>query len=211
MKGLPAAFLVDDHAVSRAGLRALLEQHSVCRILGESGTVREAQTRLRLIRLDLLVTDITIGKENGLDLVRAVRADRPELRVVVLTMHRDWALLEEALAAGVQGFFLKDGRADELLDGLRRVLRGETVFPASAEGLVRRLEASAPQTELLRRLSERELEVLRAIARGLMNKEIAAELGVSIRTIETHRSNIMEKLQVDGPIELGRLLGRLQL
>lgn len=190
--------LVDDHAVVRQGLRSVLEREPDLRVVGEAGSAVEAlqvidRHRPRVVVLDLKLSPA--GDTEGLDVCSAVRAQFPEVAVLVLTTLLDEHLVMDAIHRGARGYVVKDVDASELVRGIRAVARDESAFdPRSAAAMVRGLSAPAASEE--RRLTERELEVLRLLAQGLSNRQIGARLFVSDTTVKFHVGNVMRKLGV---------------
>lgn len=201
--------LADDHAVVRAGLRALLTAESDLSIVGEAGTGEEALRLCAASRPDVLLLDITMPGNEHLAVVRAVVERVPETRVLLLTMHQDPTLLREALRLGAAGYVLKRSAESSLLAAIRSVAAGDLyIDPTMAASVVQRqggpgLGARAPQA-LPHGLMSREVEVLKLAAQGYGNKEIAARLFISVKTVETHRLNINEKLGIRSRVELIR-------
>ncbi|MBX6772863.1 MAG: response regulator transcription factor [Chloroflexi bacterium] len=196
--------IVDDHAVVRAGIRALLNDVPDFTVVGEAATAREARELTRLLRPDFVLLDITLPDGSGLDLIPALVAAVPGIRIIVLTMHEGEEYFFQALRAGAAGYVVKSGDAEHILAALRAVLEGGVyLYPTLARTLVgRHLQEQggrAPPD-----LSPREQEVLRLIAEGLSNKEIAARLSISVTTAQTHRNRIMEKLGLHTAVELVR-------
>ncbi len=194
-------FIVDDHPTFRAGLRVSLEEDPTLVVVGDAGNPESARARLRLDRVDLLTLDITMARGDSLGFIRDFKKDRPDLRILMITMHRDWSYVKLAAEAGADGYVLKDSDPEILRAAAREVLAGRTVFPPD----VFASPAAEPPHEGLQLLSEREREVLRLVGRGLRNQEIAQELGLSVRTVETHRSNMLSKLGLRGAMDLVRL------
>lgn len=201
--------LADDHAVVRAGLRALLAAESDLSIVGEAGTGDEALRLCAALRPDVLLLDITMPGNEHLAVVRAVAEGVPETRVLLLTMHQDPTLLREALRLGAAGYVLKRSAESGLLAAIRTVAAGDLyIDPTMAASVVQRKGGAGPGArvpqELPHGLTGRELEVLKLAAQGYGNKEIAARLFISVKTVETHRLNINEKLGIRSRVELIR-------
>lgn len=187
--------LADDHALVRAGIRSLLERLPGVVVVGEAGSGDECRALVRRDTPDLVVMDIAMGGGNGLEAAAALRRDHPGVRVLLLSMHADRAYVEEALAAGVAGYLLKDAAAVELDLALNAVRKGEMYLsPAVSKVLV---EARSSGGELrAHELSPRQREVLRLLAAGQSAKEIAYSLGLSVKTVETHRAALMKRLDI---------------
>jgi DNA-binding NarL/FixJ family response regulator len=186
--------LADDHEVVRTGLRALIDSSPGMSVVGEARDGAEAVARARELSPDVLVIDVSMPVLDGAGATERIARECPEVRVLALTMHEDRAHLTRLLQAGAAGYVLKRAAADELVRAIRTVAGGGTyVDPVLAGSLLRGARGpgprSAPET-----LSEREEEVLRRIAWGESNKEIARQLGISVKTVETYKARVSEKL-----------------
>lgn len=192
--------LADDHALVRQGLRSLLDLTPDLRVVGEAADGEEALTRVAELDPDVVLMDVRMPRMTGLEALRALRRDNPHRRVVLLTTFDEDAAIIEALRAGVQGFLLKDVSLEELSDAIRRVHAGQTLLPPGVAERVARgvaeLPRDFPHAELPEGLTRRELEVLRLIARGLSNREIAEALGTAEGTVKNQTSSILSKLGV---------------
>ncbi len=196
--------LVDDHTIVREGLRRVLESAGECWAVTEEGSGFQALDRLRHESFELLIADITMPGMSGLELLRRVRAEFPRLPVLMLTMHAEEEYALRAFQAGANGYVTKDCGASELMLAVRKAADGGAyVTPAMAERVVRQLNGTL---ELPRhaRLTERELEVLRRIVSGQRPADIAQALHLSVKTISTHKTRIMERLQLDSTAALVR-------
>jgi DNA-binding NarL/FixJ family response regulator len=205
--------LADDHTLFRQGIRAILERIGGVEVVAETGDGREAVALADRLRPDVLLLDITMPSLNGLEAASRVAKSSPRTRVMILSMHAGEAYLAKALAAGVAGYLLKDAAADELEAALRAVGRGETYLsPAVSRHVVDGfLGRTSPQGDPLAVLSSRQREILQLIAEGKNTKEIAAALGVSPKTVETHRSLLMDRLGIHDLAGLVRLAIRTGL
>lgn len=184
--------LADDHVVVRHGLRLVLEAEDDLEVIAEAGTVEETVRKVRAIRPDVLILDLNLGDESSLPSIPTIRADSPGTQIVVLTMQNEPAFAREALQSGAAGYVLKEAADDELVDAVRAAARGETYLnPRLGARLA--AEPAAPDGPA-DDLTEREREVLRLIALGNTNTEIAEQLFLSVRTVETHRAHIQRKL-----------------
>lgn len=198
VQGKVRVLLAEDHTLVRSGFRALLEQMTDVIVVGEAGDGREALARVAELQPDIVLMDIAMAGLNGLEATARIVRDHPGTRVVMLSMHADQEYVAQALRAGAAGYLLKDVDAEELERALHAVLRDEIYLcPAISrqviEDYVHRMdEVPTP----LERLTPRQREVLQLIAEGRTTQEIAAILGVSVKTVQTHRLDIMERLQI---------------
>jgi DNA-binding NarL/FixJ family response regulator len=199
--------MVDDHPVVLAGLNALVEADPDFEVVGKA---RDGRTALRLARQllpDVVVLDISMPEMNGIEVATALLAERPECRVLVLTVHEDRAYLRQLVEAGVSGYLLKRSASEELIRALHAVVSGGMYLdPAIAGKVVGRTAKGAvhPQLGQAAELSERETDVLRLVAGGHSNKEISARLNISVKTVETYKARAMEKLGYRSRVELVR-------
>ena len=197
--------LCDDHAVVRSGLRRILDAEDDLDVVGEAGSVKEAVDLAEACLVDVFVMDLGLPDGSGIDATAAVVRISPATRVLVLTGHDDIAYLRRAFEAGAAGYLIKDAADIELVQAVRLVASGKQyVHPTLGAAL---LAPDAPPARLGGpggELSDRELEVLRMMALGLTNAEIGQRLYVSVRTVETHRSHIHQKLNVRNRAELVR-------
>jgi len=186
--------------VVRHGLRMLLESEPDFEVVGEAGDLDETRRYVLMRQPDVLILDLTMPDGTSIDLIPQLRERSPQTRIVVLTMHEEPAFARSALAAGALGYVLKEAADEELIDAVRRAAANERYLNPR---LGARL-ASEPASGLPGGLSEREVEVLRLIALGHTNSEIAAKLFLSVRTVETHRAHIQQKLRLSTRSELVR-------
>jgi two-component system, NarL family, response regulator NreC len=195
---------VDDHAVVRSGLRLVLEAEDDLEPVGEAGTAREAIFEARSTKPDVILLDIVMPEQSGLEAIPTLLHEHPDVKILVLSMQDDPQYVREAFAAGASGYVLKEAADNEVVAAVREVAGGgRYVHPELGARLV------AAETEELKRaeedpLSEREGEVLRLLALGHTNQEIAKRLFISVRTAETHRAHIMQKLRLSSRAELVR-------
>lgn len=194
--------VADDHPVVRHGLRALLESNTEWKVVAEAGNGREAVAKVRELRPDLAILDISMPLLNGLDAAREIATHTPKTRVLILSMHDSEEVIRRAVESGAQGFVRKSEAESELLAAVRAVLNDNLFFPSVA-GAALRTRGGDPSISRSR-LTAREREILQLIAEGNSNKEVAAVLGVSPRTIENHRASIMHKLRLKSLSELVR-------
>jgi DNA-binding NarL/FixJ family response regulator len=197
-----SVFIVDDHPIFREGLRSVIQREPTLELAGEAGDGAEALTTIRDAAPDVVTVDIEIPGQDGLDLARELRRLRPTPAVIVLTMHREESLVNAALDAGVAGYVLKDNATAEIVSALRVVGSGEVYLSPSISGVLvrrhQRREATANRFPALTQLTAMERRVLKLTAEGMSCREIAAELFISHRTVETHRHNAARKLDLRG-------------
>jgi len=196
--------IVDDHAVVRSGLRLLIDAEEDMETVGEAGTVRDAIFEARSAKPDLILMDVVMPGESGLEGVPKLLHEHPDVRVLVLSMQDDPRYLREAFAAGASGYVLKEAADAEVVTAIREVAGGgRYVHPELGARLIA-AEAEAVRQAEQDPLSEREHEVLRLLALGFTNQEIAKQLFISVRTAETHRAHVMQKLRLQSRAELVR-------
>ncbi len=199
--------LADDHAVLRTGLRLLINNQPAMSVVGEAGSGTEAVTSAREHQPDIILLDLNMPGMDGLTAIPLLRKESPQSRILILTMHDDVNYLQEALRAGASGYILKKAVDSELLMAIQTVMRGETyVHSAMSEKLLQMIDtqsvAAKTQTNPWESLSERERDVLRLVALGYTNAEIAGELFLSVKTVETYRTRGMEKLNLQTRAQL---------
>ncbi len=199
--------LADDHAVLREGLRLLLDGQPDMEVVGEAGDGHAAWHLALQLRPDIVVMDLALPGMDGVEATRRLKGERPDVKILVLTMHQDAGLLQRALRAGAAGFVLKRSAAHALTHAIRAIAQGELYLdPLLAEGAAARLirEPGLKGLEPRDNLSEREQEVLHLVAAGHTNKEIAAQLGLSAKTVETYKARLMSKLGLHTRAEIVR-------
>ena len=198
--------LADDHAVVRSGLRALLSGEPDVQVVGEASTGREAVAKAEALRPDVAVMDISMPDMDGLEATRAIRQRGLPTQVVVLTVHADDEYLLRALDAGACGYVVKSASDTDLLQAIRLAAQGQVfLYPSAVRRVLSHYVQSRGQRKRLpEQLSGREQEVLRLTAAGYTNQEIAQELGISPKTVDTYRQRIMEKLGLERRSELVR-------
>jgi two-component system, NarL family, response regulator NreC len=196
--------VVDDHAVVRSGLRRLIDEESDMRTVGEAGNVRDAIFEARSTKPDLVLMDVVMPGESGLEGLPKLLHEQPEVKVLVLSMQDDPRYVREAFAAGASGYVLKEAADNEVVNAIREVAAGgRYVHPELGARLIA-AEAEAVRQAQEDPLSDREREVLRLLALGYTNQEIAKQLFISVRTAETHRAHVMQKLRLASRAELVR-------
>jgi two-component system, NarL family, response regulator NreC len=197
--------LVDDHAVVRSGLRLLLDAQDDIETVGEAGDAREAVFELRSGEPDVVVMDIGLGGgKNGIEATPDLLKEAPAVKVLMLSMQDDPRYVREAFAAGASGYVLKEAADNELVKAVREVAAGGRYVDPALGARIATADAEAARTAEADPLSDREREVLRLLALGHTNQEIAKTLFISVRTAETHRAHIMQKLRLATRAELVR-------
>jgi two-component system response regulator NreC len=190
--------LADDHAVVRSGLRMLLDNESDFEVVAEAANIEDARRYVRGHHPKVLVLDLNMPGGSTLEAIPTIREEFPDTHIVVLTMQKEPAFAREALSAGALGYVLKEAADDELVEAVRRAAVGESYLnPALGARMAAEPPPGPPDD-----LSEREVEVLRLIALGHTNAEIGEQLYLSVRTVETHRSHIQQKLRLSSRAEL---------
>ena len=200
--------LAEDHTVVREGLRALLAMDSGIEVIAEAQSGREAVEKAKMLRPDVVVMDIAMPLLNGVEATRQIRQALPATKVLILSAHGDDEYVEQVMSLGASGYLVKQSSANLLAQAVRDVHKGKTVFsPSIAKRMRTRYEGGvrrgAPVPRAVR-LTSREVEVLQLVAEGKANKQIAAELGISIKTVEKHRQHVMAKLDLHDTAGLTR-------
>jgi DNA-binding NarL/FixJ family response regulator len=201
--------IADDHDIVREGLKTLLAARPEFHVCGEAATGREAVAQALKLKPQVVVLDFSMPELNGLDATRQIRKARPETEVLMLTMHESETLAAEVLQAGVRGFLVKTHTKSQLIPAVLALAQHQPFFhgPISArvlEGFLNPTQHAAKSDPLADRLSPREREVVQLIAEGRTNKDIARELGLSVKTADAHRTNVMRKLDLHSVSELVR-------
>ena len=197
--------LADDHEILRAGLRSLITQESFLKVVGEAGDGEELLRQLGRVKCDLIVMDLSMPHMDGLAAIKDIRQKFPKIRILVLTMQKDHEHFKYAMGYGASGYLLKDDAYEQLVLAIKMILKGKkfispSVASLETERFVRSLEETdVPSLEIL---SKRETEILKLVAGGLANKIIALKLKISIRTVETHRANLTNKLGIKNTANL---------
>ncbi len=197
--------VVDDHSIVRHGLEKLFNAEPDLRITGEAESSDDALQLIDRQDFDFITVDIGLKKGSGLDLIRHIRARNEDVPILVLSMHQEAYYAERVLRAGAQGYLSKQGDPAAIVPAIRRILGGELyVSPALADDMVRRTIEGGEGRKPVEDLSDRETEVVRFIGRGLSTREIAEELSLSVKTIESYRANVKRKLGLQSGAELAR-------
>ena len=200
-------FLADDHVVLREGLRSLVNAQSDMMVVGEAGNGRAALQQVRELQPDVVIMDVSMPELNGIQVTERLKRAYEKIMVLILTAHDDSGYLRQLLEVGASGYVLKKAAADDLIKAIRVVSAGGVYLDPSLAGKVvggylgkRGLRNNPAGNEI----SEREAEVLRLVAWGYTNKEVAGYLGISVKTVETHKANLMQKLDLKSRVEIVR-------
>lgn len=207
--------VADDHTIVREGIRQVLDGTEGITVVGEAANGPEAFERAQELVPDVVVLDVSMPGESGLDVAKRLKRALPATRVLMLSVYDNTEFVLEAVRAGADGYLLKDSTPSELRAAIRKVIAGESAFSAAAarqlSTALREEEANRERAERVASLTARELDVLRHVVAGRTNKETASELGISHRTVETHRENVLKKLGVRSVAELTRLALEMHL
>ena len=198
--------IVDDHRILRAGLKTLFNTDQNLMVVGEASSSEEAISLAMESKPDVILMDISMPDSNTLEATQRIVKELPDTHILVLTMHEDSTLLQAYLEAGAAGYIIKRAAESELIDAIYAVWRGIVyIHPSLIQFLTEPgQQAAPPSPDDSEKLTSREKEVLRLVARGHTNRKIAAMLNISTRTVETHRANIMEKINLHSIIDLAR-------
>jgi|JI10StandDraft_1071094.scaffolds.fasta_scaffold258881_2 DNA-binding NarL/FixJ family response regulator len=189
--------LADDHTLVRAGIRRIVESQSGYIVVGEAADGDEAADVIRRVPADLMILDLKMSGRDGIEVLRVAREEVPNLKVIVLTMHAGREYVARTLEEGASGYLLKDSAVQDLAAAMSTVSNGGRYFsPAIQAQMAEILQGGREESTDVSSLTEREREVLSMLARGLTTKEIATSLGIGTRTVETHRANLMRKLNL---------------
>jgi len=193
---------VDDHTIVRDGLRALLSAEAGFEVIGEANSGRQAVTLVEQLRPDVVIMDLAMPLLNGMEATRQITAALPSAKVIILSSYSDDSHLQQALARGAGGYVLKQAAASEVVRAVQEVHAGNAYFSPLIARRVQQLEATmsaadgAPRPQTDKALTRREAEVLQLIAEGYLSKQIAGELNLSVKTVEKHRTSLMNKLDL---------------
>jgi DNA-binding NarL/FixJ family response regulator len=210
-------FIIDDHPLFREGLKAIIRRDARFEVIGEAGNGRKGFRMVKKLRPDLILMDISLPDQNGIELTREISSLLPDSRILIVSMHSKINYIAEAFQAGATGYIVKESAAERIMKGLEYVLRGDYFLDSSvSQQVVKKLMASPAKDEKISdagygKLSPREQEVLRLLAEGLSRKEIAKRLFISPKTVENHRTNIMNKLGLHSNMDLIRYSAKLGL
>lgn len=201
--------LADDHALIRSGIATLLQANKDFVIVGEATDGEEAIQKTKELSPDIVIIDLSMPKLSGIEATAIIKKKYPSTSVLVLTMHENEEYVYQILKSGAGGYVLKSAGKEELSAAIRAVVKGEKFFSPRvsqlmAEGYIRRMEGQEKSTTTEVPLTKREIEILALVAKGLTNQQIASQLFISPRTVDTHRTNIMQKLDIHDVVNLVR-------
>jgi DNA-binding NarL/FixJ family response regulator len=209
--------IVDDHPLFREGLKALIGRSDRFRVCGEAGSAQEALSKVKDVRPDIMLVDITMPGKSGIAFIRELRQIMPDIQFIIVSMHANADYIVEAFQAGATGYMVKDSASEGLLRGLDTVARGQIFLDSALSGeVVEKLLKSrngrqGAADDPYKLLTPREQEVMRLLAEGLVTREVAERLYISPKTVENHRANIMKKLGLQSTVELVRYAAKLGL
>jgi DNA-binding NarL/FixJ family response regulator len=197
--------IVDDHPIVRQGLRRVMENEDDLTVCGEAETARDARTAIKELSPDVMIADISLKQGDGIELVRDVRAHYPQLPILVLSMHDETIYAERMLSAGANGYIMKQAASEQFLISLRRVLDGNIyVSETVGNNMIQKFASGGAHVSAnpIDRLSNRELQILHMIGKGMSTRETAHSLNLSIKTVESHRQRIKRKLNLNTGTQL---------
>ncbi len=217
MNSQKSILIIDDHPLFREGLKSIISRNPRLTILGESGTAAEGLRMVKEYQPDLAIVDISLPDKNGILLARELRTLTENTKILIISMHAGIHYIVEAFQAGARGYVTKESAHDRLLQGIEAVLEGEYFLDSSVSHEVVKALVDQPVREARTsdqaygRLTTREQEIMRLLAEGFKSREIAEMLCISPKTVENHRANIMQKLELHSTLELVRYAARLGL
>jgi DNA-binding NarL/FixJ family response regulator len=208
--------IVDDHDLMRRGIKALLQSHAGWEVVGEAHTGREAVTKAEELKPDVVILDISMPDLNGIEAARRIRKSAPNTEVLILSVHYSDQLIRDILEAGVRGYIVKSDSDRALVIAVETLANHKPFFtPRATEVILGNFNGARPGNDLPEsvrdRLTSREREIVQLLAEGKSSKEVASSLGISVKTAETHRANIMRKLQLHTVTDLVRYAVRNQI
>lgn len=201
-------FIIDDHQMLIDGIKALLLNESEFKIVGEALRSTEAIDRVKKMDVDVIITDINMPEMNGIQFANAIRRIKPEQKILALSMFGDKAVITDMIDAGVKGYVLKNTGKQELITALKLIANGGTYFSGDVAKELNRVDDSIDKRYIL---TPREREIVRYVAQGLSHTEIGDKIHISPRTVDTHRTNIMRKLEVHSIAELIKIALQLKI
>ncbi|WP_167884291.1 response regulator [Leptospira idonii] len=201
-------YLIDDHPAIRKGMQSMIQTIPEFRFAGEAGSAEEALPHFSSEKIDLLISDMMLPVNNGLFVLSKIKEIQPETKTVFYSMLKDWDIVKQAFLMGANGYLAKTADFDYIRKSLKEITEGKKVFPEEILSILPGEEWD-DTASLIQILSKREKEVLQLIAKGKMNREIAEVLEISVRTVESHRSSLLEKLKLENAASLIRVAAKL--
>ncbi len=208
MSGQIRIFLIDDHQMFLDGIIELVKSNSALELFGYANSAENALTKIKGGKVDLLITDVNLPEMKGPELIRHLKASNPEIKIIALSMHHEKHIVDDVLKAGADSYVLKSSSHAELLDAIERTTNGEVFVSAQ---ITRMLVDAVKYPSILDQLSDREKEIIRLIASECTNKQIAEQLFISEKTVETHKRNIFRKTSTNSAVGLTRFAMENQL
>ena len=202
--------LADDHALIREGFKSLLGKNELFELVGEAENGRELLEMIANTKPDVVLTDISMPQMTGLEVMERIKSTNPEIKFIILTMHEEREYVMRALIAGAEGYLFKNVEKAELERAIKTVYEGEKYFTPAITNILA-AHVAKPTPAQVAEITPREKEVLELVAEGFSTKQIADQLGISIRTVESHRINMLKKLDVSNSAELIRKAMQLKL
>lgn len=209
--------IVDDHPLFREGLKAIVNREKRYSVVAEAGNGKESITQAKELCPDIMLIDISMPGKNGIQVIRELRETLPNTRFIIISMHSEADYIVEAFRAGATGYMIKESAANNLIQGLDTVAKGEIFLDSALSQevvfklLQNKTESTSAERDPYSTLTAREQEVMRMLAEGLSTKEVATTLYISPKTVENHRTNLMKKLGLQSTVELIRYAARLGL
>ena len=199
-------FLVDDHPAMRQGLKELINQEPDLAVCGEAGDIPSALENIRKTKPDVVIVDLTLKEASGLDLIKDLKVRFSALPALVLSMHNEALYAERSIRAGARGYIMKEATTENIVQAIRCVLSGDIYLSSEASSKVLKKMAGAQsgKEDPVESLSDRELEVFKFIGEGLRTRDVAARLHLSVKTVESYRENVKQKLNLDNAAKLTR-------
>lgn len=189
--------IADDHQIVLDGLKALIREYSDFELIADANNGQEMVKLVNTLKLDLVLMDIDMPIMNGIQATQEIKKSHPHIKVLILSMHNEKGVIQKVMEAGADGYILKNSDHKELLDAVRKVAAGQKYFSSDVTmTLLNPTAGNSEESKVLSELTEREIEILKLIAEGFSNKEIGDKLFISHRTVDTHRTNLMKKLDV---------------
>ncbi len=194
--------LVDDHQMFRDGVKSVLSDEENIEIIGEVGNANDLYELLKSKTPDLIITDISMPDISGIDVTKYVSENFPNINILILSMHSNEEFITKALNAGANGYLPKDTSMKELLEAINIIAKGENYFNKGISDTILKSMVNKSKTTKTETLTNRELEIVYRVVEGLTNKEIAEKLNISVRTVDSHKNNVLHKLNIKSSVEL---------